>query len=161
MGLIGVAMSGILYATGNYNLSSGGSTNVVQGIFNLAITVVLPILAINKVKSIENGFINFGRAFGTAFQVILISSIFIAIWIYVYGTFLEPNYQEAILQSNYEQWSEANMSEEDMDTAVEWTKKMTTPLFMGLFTILTSGFFGAIVSLILAAILQKKDPSTI
>ncbi len=161
MGLIGVAMSGILYAMGSYNISGGGSGSVIQGILNLVIIIGMPILAINKIKGLEGGYISFGQAFTAGFQVILISSIFVAVWIFIYGNYLNPDYQEPILQSNYEQLSKQDMSEADMDQSMEVIKWVTTPFFLGLINILTSAFFGAIVSLILAAILQKKDPSTI
>lgn len=161
MGLTGLLFSVALYATGNYNLGGGSMENVYVSIINLIIVILFPVLAINKVKSIENGFINFGRAFGTSFQVILISAIITALWILIYTLVLETNYQDGIIEANYEQWNAQGLSESDMDNAVEMTKRFSTPVFMAVFTILTSAFFGAIVSLIVAAILQKKDPNAI
>lgn len=161
MGLTSLLFAVALYATGNYNLGGGSMENLYVSIINLVIVILFPVLAINKVKTLENGFIPFGRAFGTSFQVILISAIITAAWILIYTLVLETNYQEGMIEQNYEQWNASGMSESDMDQAVEMTKKFSTPLFMGVFTILTSAFFGAIVSLILAAILQKKDPNAI
>lgn len=161
MGLTGLLFSVALYATGNYNLGGGSMENVYVSIINLIVVITFPVLAINKVKSLENGFISFGRAFGTSFQVILISAIITAVWILVYTMVLETNYQDAMIEANYEQWNAQGLSESDMDNAVEMTKRFSTPVFMAVFTILTSAFFGALVSLIVAAILQKKDPNAI
>ena len=159
-GLVSITLAVVLYATGNYNMG-GGDANVLYSILNLAISVTFPLLAILKVKELEGGFISFGKAFSTGFQVILIAAILGAVWLLVYTTTLEPNYQEAILQNNYEQMSEQGMTSEQMDQAIEMTKKFATPVFMAVFAVLTSAFFGAIIALILGGILQKKDPNSI
>lgn len=159
-GLVGVGLAIILYFTGNYNVGAQ-DTNWLYGTLNLVIVVVFPLLAILKAREIGQGFIKFGAAFSMGFQVILISAILNALWLMVYTSFLDPNYQEIILQQNYEQMSEQGMSTEQMDTAMEMTKRFTTPLFMSLFSILTQAFFGAIVNLILAGVLQRKDPNQI
>lgn len=159
-GLVGITLAVVLYATGNYNMG-GEDANLLYSILNLAVTVTFPLLAILKVKELEGGFISFGKAFSTGFQVILIAGILGAVWLLVYTTNLEPNYQEAILQRNYEQMSEQGMTSEQIDQGIEMTKKFTTPVFMAVVAVLTSAFFGAIIALILGGILQKKDPNSI
>lgn len=160
-GLVSVTLAVVLYATGNYNMSGQGDANILYSVLNLAVSVVFPLLAILKVREIGGGFISFGKAFSTGFQVILIAAILGAVWLLVYTTTLEPNYQEVILQNNYEQMSEQGMSSEQIDQAIEMTKRFTTPTFMAVFAVLTSAFFGAIIALILGGILQRKDPNSI
>ena len=160
-GLLSVALAVVLYATGNYNISGQSDANILYSILNLIVSVIFPLLAIMKVREIGEGFISFGKAFGVSFQVILISAILGAIWLLIYTTTLEPNFQEAILQQNYEQFADQGMSTDQIDNALEMTKRFTTPTFMSLFAVLTSAFFGAIISLILAGVLQRKDPNQI
>ncbi len=159
-GLVSVGLALILYLTGNYNVG-GQDTNWVYAVLNLVIVVTFPLLAIRKARDLENGFISFGRAFSVGFQVILITAIINAVWLLVYTTSLEPGYQEVILQQNYEQMSEQGMTTEQVDNAIEMTKRFTTPTFMSIFSILTTAFFGAIVALILAGVFQRKDPNQI
>lgn len=159
MGLVMVAMNAVLYATGNYNLAQSDA-NVWLSIFNITVSVLFPVMGILKIKTLNGGFISFGQAFKSAFTVILFSAIIGAAWLLVYTIALEPNYQEAMIQNTYEQLEKSGqeMSEADMDNAIAMTKKFSTPWFMAGFAILTSAFFGALISLLVAAVLQKKSP---
>ena len=73
---------------------------------------------------------------------------------------LEPGYQEVILDATHERMIESGAEPGTVgyDTGMEWTEKMTAPLFMLLITIVQSAIFAAILGLILSAFLKNNRP---
>jgi len=57
MGLSLVLLYGVLYALGEYNLGDQSSSNWGQMLVNFGMAVVFPLLAMLKLKSIQNGYI--------------------------------------------------------------------------------------------------------
>ncbi len=158
MALVSMALSAILYVSGMYDLSGQGSSRWVGFVSGLVITVVFVILAYNKYKQEGDGFLNFGEGWRLSFTTIVYSIIISLVWLVVYMFVLEPNYQEAIIQAQYDQLEARGLEEgsEGFEMAISWTEKMTSPVFMFVWTIVNGSIFGAILSLIMAAFFKKK-----
>jgi len=63
-------------------------------------------------------------------------------------------YDEAVLQM-----SEQNMTESQQSQALEMTKMFISPWFFATMTLVSSLFFGFIISLITGLILKRENPA--
>lgn len=109
----------------------------------------------------NNGFITYGNAFKHGFYVILITGILTAIWTFIFYNYIAPDEVAKIIEATEENLykSQPNMSEEQVEMALKWSKMFVSPKIMAL-----TGFFGNIIlGVILGAILsffiKKEKPA--
>ena len=109
------------------------------------------------------GYMSFGKAFLSGFLIVATASVITSVYSYVFFTFIDPAYLERIISQTLEQTQaklvEKGMSDDQMEPALAMTRKFMTPMIMSIFAIIYSLLFGAILSLITAAILKKEDKS--
>lgn len=109
------------------------------------------------------GNISFGKAFLSAFIIVLTAAVVSAVYSYVFLSFIDPAYLERIIQQSMDQ-TEAKLvakglSEDQMAPALAMTRKFMSPLMISIMSIISTAVFGAILSLIAAAFLKKEDKS--
>lgn len=141
-----------------YNLAVQNSGNTAFNIIGFIVLIVIPALAILKAKKEQGGFITFGEAFKLSFTAIIYSSLIGVVWVLLYTLVLEPGYQETAQEIAMEQMYEQspNMTEEQAEQGITFMGYFTSPWILAGMTVLFSAIMGAIVSVIEAAIFQKK-----
>jgi hypothetical protein len=157
MGVIGLVFAAVQYAVGDFSM--GSSANPRQYIYsgiNFIIGLVILVMAMNKLKARNGGFLPFGKGFRLGFSIYIFSAIVGIIWLMLYMYVLEPDYQAQILDASAEQIydSNPNIGEEEFDMAMGWSEKMTGPLAMVVISIISAAFIGAIISAIVAGIIS-------
>jgi hypothetical protein len=103
------------------------------------------------------GFMTFGQGFSAGFRYSVFSGLLIGIFTYVYFAFLSPHVYGKLLetiQTGLEQKN--NMSEEQIDKAMGFYKGPWGLAIMGFGAAIGMTVFGAVVSLIGAAIFKKE-----
>ena len=112
-------------------------------------------------KTYLGGYISYGKAFTSCFMIGLFSGIVAAIYIFIFAQFIYPGYSEEILEKAREGMMSSNqqMSDEQLDTAMEWTRKFTSPVMMAVWSFVTYLFFSAILALLTSIFLKKEDKS--
>ncbi|MCX6267105.1 MAG: DUF4199 domain-containing protein [Bacteroidetes bacterium] len=112
-------------------------------------------------KTYLNGFISYGKAFSTCFMIGLFAGILSALYAFVFARFIYPGYANEIIEKAREGMlnSGQEMSEEQIDTALEYTRKFTTPAMLATWGMVVYAAGSAIIALILAIFLKKEDPS--
>ena len=80
---------------------------------------------------------------------------------HIFAEFIYPGYANEILEKARESImnSGREMSEDQIDTALQYTRKFTTPIMMAIMSVVTYTIFSAIIGLILAIFLKKEDRS--
>jgi hypothetical protein len=106
-------------------------------------------------RDVLGGYMNFGKGFTSGFLFAIISGVFIAVFIYLYFAILSPEMVEKSLSSTQTKLSERGMSQDQIDKALDFTRKYF-PIFGAVGSVIFSAFFGVIVSLIGAAIFKKE-----
>lgn len=109
------------------------------------------------------GYISFGKAFQSAFLILVIAVVLTTIYSYIFMTIIDPSFVEKIAEQALEK-AETDMiskgiSEDQMGPALEMTKKFLTPGMMTIMGLLSNLVFGAILSLISAAFTKKENKS--
>ncbi|MDP1622161.1 MAG: DUF4199 domain-containing protein [Bacteroidales bacterium] len=112
-------------------------------------------------KTSLNGYIPYGKAFSSCFMIGLFAGIVAAIYAYFFAQFIHPGYGEEIIDKAREGMmsSGQEMSEEQMNTALEWTRKFTSPVMMAIWGLIVYIAGSAIIALIVAIFLKKEDPT--
>ena len=106
-----------------------------------------------------NGVISYGGALGYGVLLSLFASIVVSIVNYVYLGYVDSGFIDYTLEQQEAGMYEQNVPEEQIEVAMEYTRKFTSPIMMAIWGIVGSVFFGLIISLVTSAFLKKEADS--
>jgi hypothetical protein len=124
---------------------------------NFLIFIGFTFLAQVELKNQLGGYATFGEEFLTGFLFALFASIIVGVFTFVYFTYLNPAFYQQIVDAQRQKLVDKGLSSDQVDTAMNITRKYG-PLISSVFIIFGSAIFGAIISLIGAAIFKKDKP---
>lgn len=118
------------------------------------IGIILNAIAFSKAN---DGFVTFGNVFSSCFKACAVITLMSLVWAFI-AMMIFPDMMEKGMEIARQKMSEQGMSDEKMEQAMEWTRKyfkafMTAGIVFGYM------FWGALFSLIAAAIAKKKGPN--
>lgn len=125
--------------------------------FNFLIFIGFTLLAQVEFKNLLGGYATFGEEFLTGFLFAIFASIVVAIFTFVYFTYLNPAFYQQIVDAQRQKLVDKGLSSDQIDTAMNITRKYG-PLLTSVFIVFGSAIFGAVISLIGAAIFKKDKP---
>ena len=149
-GLGGVIVSLILFFA---NLQYESWSKWLQSIV-MVVAIISGIKAISDAN--KNKLVPFGSLFGGGMLITVIISVISIVYFLVYSNFIETNFIDNLLEVSRKQMAEKGLSEEQVDAAIEMSKKFMSPAIMTVISLISSLIMGAIVSLIGAAIFKKE-----
>lgn len=150
-GIVIIVYQIALYVFGMLNNNSLG--NIV--FFLLVIGILLSVKHYRD--HINKGFLNFGRAFRTGFLTCIFTSVVGAVYTYFQYRYLSPHMVGDLLTLAQDSLLTKGISEEQVELQSAILEKIITPTFLSIAYIFSMGFWGAILSLIIAAILKKDE----
>ena len=110
-------------------------------------------------KTAGNGFLTYGQAFNSCFLIGLFAGVLGAIYAFVFAQYIHPGYVNEIIDQARIQLQEKNLSDDQIESALDSTRKFTSPLLMMIFGLLGYAIISAILGLLAAIFLKKVDPS--
>ena|ERR1700743_3121950 len=114
------------------------------------------LLAQKEYKDQLGGYISFGNGFSAGFRYAVFAGLLIAVFSYLYLTVLSPEVWTKVLETTRTKLEDnKNMSAAQVDKAMEITQKWG-PLMGAFFAAIAYAIFGAILSLVGAAIFKKE-----
>lgn len=105
------------------------------------------------------GYASFGEAFLGGFTVTLLTAFLYGIFTFIFVKYIDPDLVAKILERTEEAMIKQGQSDEAIETALKWTKSITSPPFMALWSLLMYLIIGSIVSLLASVFLQKEKRS--
>lgn len=105
-----------------------------------------------------NGYISYGRAFKYCIQVSMVASITYGFYFFLLIFVIEPNYCDIIYKAAEETYYEIGMNDYEVEYALNLFKKIQSPPFLVLSSIVGFMIMGAVASLISAFIAKKIEP---
>ncbi len=111
-------------------------------------------------KEEGDGYMSYGQGLGIGTLISFISSIISSAFFFVYISYINQGYVQKILDMTREKMEEQGNSDTQVDQAMEMTEKFMSPGMMVAFGVLGTVFFGFIISLIVSAITQNKQPES-
>jgi energy-converting hydrogenase Eha subunit A len=121
-------------------------------------SIAFIILAQIEYKEMLGGHITFGKAFSTGFRVGLFAGILGAVFMFIYVSYIYPEFIPQMMEAQKAKMAEKNMSDEQIEQAMRMTSKMMSPIWLSFFAAVGGAISGAIISLITAAIVKKDPP---
>ncbi len=161
-GLFGILLGLIAYLMGWTEPSGSFSAgSMINTVLSIALSVTMLVLAIKHHRDNElGGYINFGRGFRTGMLTTLFYAIIATLWAFIFFNFIATDMVENIQATMVEQWEAQGMTDEQIEQAQQFTGFMSSPLFFTVSAFVASLIWGAIISLIVSAVLKKEPPQT-
>lgn len=113
------------------------------------------LLTQKEYKDQLGGYIKFGDAFSAGFRFALFSGILLAVFIYIYLTFLSPEVLTKTMELQRDKMAEQGLSNEQIDKGIDIGKKYGA-IFGAVGAAIAYAIMGVIISLIGAAIFKKE-----
>lgn len=109
-------------------------------------------------KKVEGNYLTYGQAFASCFWIGLFAGLLATIYMFIFVNYIHPGFIQELMEQQREAMlqSKPDLSEEQLDTAMAFASKFTSPVMMVIFGLVGYAVVSAILSLI-AAIFLKKD----
>jgi hypothetical protein len=128
----------------------------------LVFTIGSLFLAQKYFKDNGDGFMSFGQGFGIGFWIALIATPLSSAFSYIYMKFIDQGFVQQLLDRTREQMEEkGNLSEEQIDQAMQMTSKFMTPESILIFGLIGGFIITLVCALIVTIFTQKKAPEGI
>lgn len=107
------------------------------------------------------GFITYGQSFMVGFLTALFAAIGIGIFTYVFMMLMPPEFTQNLLDQAEEKMIEGNdeLTDEQIDMAMNMTKKFMKPGIMTGMAFAAYTFFGVVFSLLASIFIKREDKS--
>lgn len=149
-GIALIIYSTILYTVGG--MANTGLTLIIYVIIAAGLT-----LGIREFRTLNGGYLTIGEGMGLGTLQAAVSGIISSAYSVLYTTLIDPSVREQILnQVRAKMEDQGNLTDEQIDQALEISQKFQTPGLQLIFGILGSIVVGAIFSLIISAIMRRK-----
>lgn len=102
------------------------------------------------------GEIAYSKALGFGILICVFASIISGIYTILLMTVIDPEYINKLMTVLEEEYVKAGLTEDQIDAAMSMVKKMQSPIFMALSSVIGFAFMGAIFSLVTSAFLKKE-----
>lgn len=152
LGIISIILHLAFYATGN--LITMGWLN---GVISFVVMIVIISMGISKFKTANGGFLSFGQGVKVGMGIAMISAVISIVYSFIFTGVIEPDFQNQILEVQRQAWEDANMTQEQIESAESMTKTFSSPAITSAISLVGAAFFGFIISAIAAAIMKKSE----
>ena len=149
LGFVLIVLSLIFYLLGVTEASW------VQWISYAAIAAVI-YMATKVKRDNSGGLISYGQGLGTGVGVAFFASILVAFYTYVFFNFIDAEMLEQMILRTEDQMYDQGMPSDQVDIAMEYTRKFMMPGPMAGMVVLSYTIVGFIISLVTSAILKKE-----
>ena len=159
LGLCLVAIASVMWSFG---VDKSGS--MLPTILNNGLIIAGIAYTIIVFRDTENsGFISYSDSLKLGTSVAFFSSVILAFYTFIFINYIEPNTLNEILQQAEQTILESKpeISDEELDLALEMTDKFIQPHWMLILGILSGTFMGFIYSLIISIFVKKDNPNEI
>lgn len=155
--LILIAVGLLLHVTGMTDFTNQYSAgNIINSVLTYGLMIGGIVMAMKKYRDSAGGYMTFGKGFGTGFWASLVMAGITAVWTYLFFAVIDPSLTDTIMEATRDRMLEQGQSEETVDQAMQYTEMFMKPGMMTIFAGIGTLFTGSIISLIVAAIMQRK-----
>ena len=138
--------------------------SVIPSILNNMVIIGFLVYAIIQYRdNVNNGVISYGSSLKLGTTVAFFSSVIMAVYTFIYITYLNPDMLANILNITEQTMLEANpeISDQQLDLALSMTAKFMQPHWMMIMGVLGGTFLGFLFSLIISIFVKKDNPNEI
>ncbi|MBS1505685.1 MAG: DUF4199 domain-containing protein [Bacteroidetes bacterium] len=152
MGVIGIALF-VIFIVANVDVQGPARW------LNVVVLAVVVFLAHKNFKDNGDGFMTIGQGLGIGFWLSLVSSALSSVFTFVYVKFIDTGFIQLMMDKQREAMeAKGNLTEEQIDQAMNMTSKFMTPELMVVFGLIFGVIMGLLVALVVSLFTQKKNP---
>lgn len=133
--------------------------NWYLAVINGIASIIIFVLGLKAFKKSNGGYLSIKEAIKVGLAIAAISGIITAIYTFIHYTFIYPEFIDMVREKAYTDMADGGMSNEQMEQAGGVMDVTTSPWFFATVTLISSLFFGFLISLIAGAIMKKQDPA--
>jgi len=153
LGIASILISVIIFALGKHY-----EQDWKNGVLSFIVMATIIVLGIKKYKEFNGGFMTLGQGLKTGIGIALIGGAISILYTLIFMNFIEPDFMEKSMELGRQKMLDnPNLSEEQIEQAVEMQKKFSGPGMIAAFGLIWTLFIGFVISLISGAIMQKKE----
>ncbi|MEM6735863.1 MAG: DUF4199 domain-containing protein [Bacteroidota bacterium] len=138
-----------------------GQTNGPVRWFGLIISFAIIYLAHKAYKEEGDGFMSFGKGLGIGTIVSLIGAMINSIFTFFYISYINTEFIEQAREKAIMDMENQGNTQAQIDQAIPWIERMTSPTALLIFGIIGGVFFGFIVSLLVTIFTKNTNPENI
>ncbi|HFA49456.1 MAG TPA: DUF4199 domain-containing protein [Bacteroidetes bacterium] len=158
-GLILVIYNLIANMTG-LSIPSSITNSVLASIVQIALYVGIGIFVVKKHREDElGGHISFGRAFLVSLIAMVVAGIISILFNILYMTVIDPTFVESMIDGMEEMFANLGMDTDVAEEQLESVRDSFSPMSQITTGLLGGSLAGAILSLIIAAVMKKNPPT--
>ncbi len=133
--------------------------NWVLGVVNTLVSIAIFSAAIKNFKSKNGNFLSLKEALKVGFATAAIAGLVTAIYAYIHYSLVYPEFLDILREKAYMDMAGRGMTDAQIEQAMGITRKTTTPLFFSIITLMSTLFFGFLISLVAGLIMKKENPA--
>lgn len=129
-------------------------------LLQLFISVGMIIYGIKAYKTENSGFLTLSQALKVGLAISLVAGLISVVFNYFFMNYIDPDFIQKSLDFSREQMIEKfpEMPQEQIDSSMEISAKFMSPWIMSAIAILSTLFFGFIISLVVGLIMKRNPP---
>ena len=108
---------------------------------------------------IGNGFLSYSKAIGTGVKISFFSSIIMGFYMFIFFSYIDSHLIVEMLNQQEQAMIDKDMPTEQIEQAMNMTKKFMTPTAMAAISVFSFTLMGSIFSLIIALFVKREDKS--
>jgi len=149
----------ILFNVLNYAFGDAYKPHWSVQVAGVITSVAFIVLGLKKVKENNGGYLTLGQSFKTGIGIMLVAGVIGLIYTYIFMNFIEPNFMSNMIELQQQKMLELNpnLSDEQIEAAMNMSKKFSGFGVIALGGLLWSVFLGFVLSLI-TGLIMRKDP---
>ena len=154
----------ILIALMLWLLGVNEQQSVIPSLLNNMVIIAFLVYAIIQFRdNMKDGFISYSESLKLGTSVAFFSSIIMAVYTFIYITYLNPDMISSILEQTEQAVLQSNpdISEDELDLALNMTSKLTQPHWLMIMGVLSGTFMGFFFSAIISFFVKNTDPDKI
>ncbi len=101
----------------------------------------------------------YGQAFSSCFLIGLFAGILATIYMFVFVQYIHPGLVNEVIEQTRIKLQEQNMTEDQIESALDYTRKFTTPIMMTIWGLVGYSLISLVLALVAAIVLKKPDPN--
>jgi len=157
LALIGILMLVIVYV---FNINPDSTGNYIISIVSILFNIAIFMYAIKEFKKKNNGFLSLSQALKVGLAVAAIGGIIVGIYAYFHYSYIYPEFIDLMgEQQRMSMIESGQVTDAQIEQSMEMTSFTRSAGFLTTMTLVSSLFFGFIISLIVGLIMKRKNPA--
>ncbi len=118
--------------------------------------IAFMVIAQIEYRTLLGGTLTYGQGFSTGFRYALFGGIILAIFMYIYVSYIYPQFITQSLEMQRSKLEARGMSDDQIEKAMSMTSKMMGPVMVAFSAAVGTAIIGAIIALITSAVVKKE-----